>query len=715
MSIRRMSLGAGYRYLMASVARADLDQASSDLTRYYAESSTPPGFFLGAGLAGLADGQGIDEGSQVSEEHLFRLLGMLQDPITGKQLGRMPAADTVAGFDLTFSVPKSVSVAWALADDETRRTIEAAHHQALREVIAYGEQQVFASRTGTNGVVQERIRGVVAAAFDHWDSRAGDPQLHSHVVVLNRAQTSDGKWRTLDSKALFKAAVGMSELYNGLLADRLTAALGWAWEPVSRTHSEVPKYELVGVPRQLCDEFSQRSQAIATSNETLIDRFKADHHRSPTATEVIKLRQQATLSTRPDKQHHNLAELSESWRQRALPYLDAHDDLSERLANRNQLPLLRSTDLDRDMHSAVAELTLNTVADKRATFTRSNVFAEALRQLHGVRFATAEDRIAAADTTVALSLDQALAITPATRTASHAPRPRDSILFTTRAILDAETRLLERGRDTTGPAATPPTPEVEGALSTEQSAAVEQIVTSRRVVDVLVGAAGTGKTTTMSALREVWERQHGPGSVVGLAPSAAAADVLGAELDIPADNTAKWLVEHERSPERQAKIDRYRQLKQQHRHPIQQRRLDQHIAAVQSELDRGSLRAGQLVILDEASLAGTLTLDRIAGQAEEAGAKVLLVGDSAQLDSVTAGGAFHLLASDRSNPPTLSEVRRFDTGWEKAASLQLRDGNHDAIQAYGAHNRLHSGSGDGLLEHLHQAWQHDNKNGLQYS
>ena len=125
-------------------------------------------------------------------------------------------------------------MAWALADPATRGVIEAAHQQALREVIALRRAQVFASRTGKNGIVQERVRGVVAAGFDHWDSRAGDPQLHTHVVVLNRAQTADGQWRTLDSKALFKAAVGMSELYNGLLADRLTAALGWDWDrPVS--------------------------------------------------------------------------------------------------------------------------------------------------------------------------------------------------------------------------------------------------------------------------------------------------------------------------------------------------------------------------------------------------------------------------------------------------------------------------------------------------
>ena len=143
-SIRKISLGAGYRYLMSSVARGDgAGPTSSPLTRYYAESGTPPGRFLGAGLAGLAGGQGVRAGSTVTEEHLFRMLGMLQDPISGEQLGRSPRATgpsridrfgragkpagAVAGVDLTFSAPKSVSVAWAVGDPATQVAICRAH------------------------------------------------------------------------------------------------------------------------------------------------------------------------------------------------------------------------------------------------------------------------------------------------------------------------------------------------------------------------------------------------------------------------------------------------------------------------------------------------------------------------------------------------------------------------------------------------------------
>ena len=180
----------------------------------------------------------------------------------------------MAGFDLTFSAPKSVSVAWALADPQTQAVIYDAHQQALNHVIAYAEQHVFSSRSGKNGVVQEDIRGVVAAAFDHWDSRSGDPQLHTHVVIMNRAQcASDGIWRSLDSRGLFKATVALSEMYNGVLSDYLTEALGYGWEPQGRKHSATPKWEIAGVPERLQAEFSQRSVGIEDTKNTLVDEF----------------------------------------------------------------------------------------------------------------------------------------------------------------------------------------------------------------------------------------------------------------------------------------------------------------------------------------------------------------------------------------------------------------------------------------------------------
>ena len=100
----------------------------------------------------------------------------------------------VVGYDLTFTVPKSASVLWALGDDATRAAVHAAHHSAVAQTLAFVEDKVVRTRVGHAGCRQVRTRGMIAAAFDHWDSRAGDPNLHTHVVIANRAQGSLYKW-----------------------------------------------------------------------------------------------------------------------------------------------------------------------------------------------------------------------------------------------------------------------------------------------------------------------------------------------------------------------------------------------------------------------------------------------------------------------------------------------------------------------------------------
>jgi hypothetical protein len=187
-SIRRISLGGGFRYLMESVARGDgAPDNSSSLAAYYAESGTPPGMFLGAGLADVAGGAGVEPGSEVTEEHLWNMLVAVCDPVSGEPVGTTPRTPArgapVAGFDLTFSVSKSVSVTWALGDDETRAIISQCHRQAIEFVLSYAESEVFCSRSGANGIVHEDVTGVIAAAFTHWTSRADDPQLHDHLLT----------------------------------------------------------------------------------------------------------------------------------------------------------------------------------------------------------------------------------------------------------------------------------------------------------------------------------------------------------------------------------------------------------------------------------------------------------------------------------------------------------------------------------------------------
>jgi conjugative relaxase-like TrwC/TraI family protein len=675
-SIRPVSLGGGFRYLMNSVAAGDGNpEPSKGLAHYYASTGTPPGVFLGKGLADLDDGRGVVPGSQVSEEDLSNMLGACSDPVSGEPVGSRPRAPAggapVAGFDLTFSISKSISVMWALGDDETRSVIEKCHRQAIEFVISYAEREVFCSRSGTNGIVSEDITGVIAASFTHFTSRADDCQLHEHVVVWNRARSvSDGKWRTPDSKAIFKATTTLSELHQGALSDLLTAELGVGWEARGRRHSDKPRYEITGVPESLMAEFSQRSEQIATRGGELNSSFVAAHGRQPTVVEGMHLRQVATIATRPQKTHRSLAELTSTWRERAADHVPEDEQLAwvSSLAGRNDLPLLHHGDLAEPILDDAAQAVVTTVAEHHSTYGRQNLLAEAHRLLHGVRFASPDDRVAVAERITDLAVARSVVLTPPAM--HHTPeryvrpdgssrlRPRNHLVYTTEVLLEAEDRLLEAGREHGAPRVSTATvaniaavnlPGRDYGPGVDQALAIEKIATSGRVLDVLVGPGGTGKSTTMAGLRAVWETEHGSGSVIGLAPSAVAAQVLGNELGIDTENTSKWLHEWRRIPELKSRRDRFALNLARNAYPRSPgaAKLRARVAVMDQAIAERRLKAGQLVIVDEASLAGTFALDELVGAARQAGSRILLVGDAAQLGSVEAGGAFSLLVKDR--------------------------------------------------------------------
>ena len=737
MTIRRLSIGAGYKYLLKSIAVGDSPEGTdkSDLVRYYSESGTPSGVFLGAGLVGLDNGLSVAVGQSVSTENLQRMLRDCADPITGEVLGRVPSTKAVGGFDLTFSPTKSVSTAWALADREIREVIYRCHQLAIAKVLTYAEREVFRTRTGQQGCVEEDIVGVVAASFTHFDSRDGDPQLHDHVVVLNRAQAkSDGVWRTLDSRGLFASTVMLSEMHQGVLSDLLTAELGWDWAAHTRRSSTAPKWEVAGVSTRLMDEFSQRTTAIIGAKDRLIAQFEVDHHRAPTDVEVLKLRQTATLSTRRAKQGLGLGDLTEEWTSRAMPYLDNEPTAWVHELGGRDVPALTSAQFEDEILLDIATTALEVVSSKRPTFSHTNVQAEVLRQMQGVRFTTPAERILTAARTTDLAVSQALLIT--TPDLHHTPRfllrtdgtskfrATGHWIYTTTTLLDAEARLLDASQRTDAVVVSHPTvvnvteqplPGKTFTLSTDQALAVKKITTSGRALDLLVGPAGTGKSTAMAGLRAAWEVEHGAGSVTGLAPSAAAAEVLGDDMGIDTDNLAKWLYEHRRHGQRTRELaelrEKVRLIERTGGEPSPQ--LLASIASREEALSRWTLRAGQLIVIDEASLASTFALDELTSAALDARAKVVLVGDGAQLSSVDAGGMFRTLVRDRGDDaPTLADVRRFSAAWEKEASLGIRNGTNSALGAYATHGRITDGTRDDMLDALYDAWRSDNERGL---
>ena len=734
-SMRVMSAGDGYKYLLKSVAAGDGDRSlSTPLTRYYAEAGNPPGFWLGSGIAGFGEGE-LTAHSQVSETQLQLLVGMGRDPLTGEPLGRAyqqfatvaerieertkklsesldpsyraelvaqieaeekerGTRKAVAAFDYTFSVPKSVSAIWAVADAGTQSLIAAAHHAAVAELVELIEQEVAATRVGATGqdgaVAQVDVLGVAATAFDHYDSRSHDPQLHTHVVISNKVKTAqDGKWRTLDSRPMHRAVVAISEMYNAVLADHMTRTFGLDWETRDRGRDRNPAWEITGVPDELITEFSTRTKFIEEEKNRLIDAYAAKHGRRPSPRIVLKLRAQATLATRPEKDVRSLADLTAEWRQRTTQVLGEDATTWARTITSSEvLPAtVRADDLPLDVIEQIGWTVTMMVGEKRSTWTRWNLHAEASRQLMGLRFASTMDRKAITGMVVDAAEQASLRLTPPELAISPALfrradgssrfRPYASTVFSSESLLEAEDRLLARADKTTAPTIALETveavtrkPDKKGrSLGADQAAALTAIALSGRVVDVLVGPAGAGKTTAMSALRRAWEAEHGRGSVVGLAPSAVAAQVLADDLGIATENTAKWLYAFHTTG--------------------------------------ATFTRGQLVIVDEASLAGTFTLDQITAQAEEQGAKVLMVGDWAQLQSVDAGGSFGMLVSVRDDAPELTNVHRFIHAWEKTTSLDLRHGHTSAIDTLIKHQRVHGAEEEQVMDAAYTAWRSD--------
>lgn len=717
-SMRVMSAGSGYQYLLRSVAAGDGNrQLSTPLTRYYTEAGTPPGRWLGSGLHALGNGE-IRQGDVVGEQQLALLLGTGSDPVTGEPLGRafpvhdakadeygsnarLSARRAVAGYDLTFSVPKSVSALWGVADEGTQALIVEAHHRAVADVMDLVEREVAATRrgasAGSGAVAQADVVGVIATTFDHWDSRLGDPQLHTHVVVSNKVQTAeDGRWRSLDGRPLHASVVALSEHYNAILADRLTHVFGVEWEQRARGNNRSSSWELAPVPDQLVHEFSSRSRGIELETDRLVEAYVREHGGRPSSAAIIRFRAMATLSTRPEKAIRSLADLTHEWRGRAGQVLGTGApewarQITGQLGARPQpAGLLRADDIPLDVAGQVADAVVESVSEKRSTWRHWNLWAEASRQTMGWRFQSADDREHVVGLIVAAAKDRSVMLTPPDlaqvpemfrRTDGTSRfRPHHSTTYSSADLLAAEDRLLELSRVKDAPivgadrvARAASTEDGQHPLSESQADALAKVSTSGRQLDLLVGPAGAGKTTAMHALQRAWRAEHGRESVVGLAPSAVAAQVLAEDLGIGCENTAKWLHEHDRG--------------------------------------RVALHAGQLVIIDEATLAGTLTLDRISRIAAEAGAKVLLVGDWAQLQSVDAGGAFSLLVSERPDVAELTEVHRFVSEWEREASLDLRFGRSDVIGVYAEHGRLKEGSTDEMTDAAYAAWRADIRSG----
>ena len=711
---------SSWRYYTAGVAC----QASE----YYAGVGEAPGRWHGRGLTQL----GLEPGAVVSEQQLEALFARGLHPVTGGRLGRAWRTDGVTGFDLTFSAPKSVSALWALGDQACAAKVMAAHRAAVRASLSYLDTHTALSRRGTDGVEQVSSAGLAAAVFDHRSSRAGDPQVHTHALVLNKVRCDDGRWRTLDATELFHHKKSAGMIYQAALRNEMHTRLGVTFREVN----ENGQADISGMPDELLRLWSKRTANIDAEAGPKIAEYEKLLGRTLSSAERVGVVKTAVLKTRSRKQHPELSALHTTWaaeaaragwtpgrlRQavglRAPPDRDRQEQqvLPVGPAGRSGLaepnpPLVSDTDrhsphgpgvllpapeqvlpADGDRSSTrdrlppagdkvptgVAAAALQGAGSRRAVFSRADVAGQvaALLPTAGLSAPEVVDRVELL-TDVALGLDDAVPI--GLQSVGVTPRASDA-RYATVQVLAAEARILDvaaHGRHG-GYGRVPlttlmPAGRTEG-LDPSQRRAVLHLAGGGSFLSVLTAPAGAGKTSTLGAAARAW--QSAGYEVVGLAPSARAAAELGAATGGPTDTLAKWLHTHRSAP-----------------------------ADAPGATGASALNNRTVVIVDEASMASTLDLDPLITAAASVGAKVVLVGDPAQIGVVNGPGGMLAALAHAGHGIELAEIHRFGQPWERQASLALRQGKAGALADYRRAGRLHPcQDGDTALDGVFGHW-----------
>lgn len=627
-----------------------------------------------------------------------------------------PDRTAVAGFDFTFSAVKSISVLWAIGTPEIRAIIETAIRLAANDALAWMEDNALFTRLGRNGVRQVDVEGMIAATFEHRDSRAGDPDLHIHVLVSNRVLTRDGKWRTIDGKTLHESGVTVSEIFDTRLEHHLEIALGIRFETrPDRTPDQVRVRDIVGVPLELIHHWSRRGAAITDRLDTLTAKWQATIGHEPGPGDIHRLAQRATLETRPKK--HDPGSRTEqwaTWRAEAETLLggpDSVDDILPRVLA--AVPLPRPVP-DSAFITHISDQALAAVSQRRATWREFNLRAEVERQIRGN--VAPEDWSRVADEVVAQALSPSSTVArgdpdvteePGLRAVPTWLRRRDgtpmhtranSRIYTTESVLADEAELIalsvEPGGRTIDPehiaiaVADYNTAHPDAPLNPGQIRVIESFATAGLFVHTANAPAGTGKTTAMQVLASAW--QFGGGTVLGMAPTAAAASVLGESIGTRAETVDRLL----------HVIDAHQPAAMTGEHlPL----LPQWVL----DIDHTTL-----VIVDEHVTLPAAKRLQLLRYLTGRGATVRCIGDDQQLSAIDAGGVDADMAHASPAPETtLTEVVRFAHRGEALASKGIREGDPTALAWYLDNGRIHAGHLGSVYEDTYRAWATDTANG----
>jgi conjugative relaxase-like TrwC/TraI family protein len=590
------------------------------------------------GLPKVLASLGISPESPVGRDQLMSLMKG-EAPNDGREIRASGGNGTkVAGVDMTFSPPKDVSALWAASGPEHRGQIEKAHRDAVTSAMGHVERDVELVRVREAGTLKwQNAESLVAAKFIHNTSRltanqekggVPDPQLHTHVVVL-AAERQDGKFAAVDSRQVFLSARENGAWYRSVLAQNLQQ-LGVEIE--RGTGKDGRYFGIKGVPKELADRWSERTGDIQKAARE----FKAQYGREPNAKELGGL----TTGTRGAKSTMAPAKADGAWRAMA----------AEHGLSREQAHGLFNTP-ERQLGQERAEAGTQSFSRELVAKVTEKSSMVGERELYATAYELSAGEC---------HPSQAQELVKDLERSGELIRLQGE-KWTTKELREREQRTVaiakERADENAAPVREQSLREAErevgreigGALSQEQREALRSI-TGQGGITTLIGQAGTGKGVVLLAASNAWQREGY--KVIGTAVAGATAERLGADAKTDQAATTDALL---------------------------------------GRVEKGTMALSQdmVVVMDEAGMADTNRLAQLVEKTAEKDAKLVLVGDSAQLSPIGSGGLFDHVTDCAPNAE-LTEVHRAENQWEREAWAELREGNATKVlAAYQAHDHLH--------------------------
>lgn len=569
---------------------------------YYNDGGEPPGRWVGKQAEELGLSGNVAKGELTAIMNGFH-------PQTGEALTKRLGPDHKPGEDLTFSAPKSVSLAWANADPATQKAIAEAMHESVAKTIEKMERDgSFRTQHGHNGTEKQAYTGgLVVATYEHSTSREGDPQLHVHALVQNVSPDA----RNIDfDKSLMKAN---GAYFRADLADRL-AQMGFTIE------RDKTSFRIAQIPKQLEKDFSTRRQQIeAALKERGLSGGKASAA--------------ATMSTRQDKGEVNRAELFANARAASAEFGVTAASI-EAMRQGGEKPAIEPM-------PELPELA-NLVIGQQSTVTPQQLEAAIYQESQGK-----------------LSADQAEQLFENLKNSPDLIELRDhngNTRYTSREMYEIERRIADRAaamskeltHSVSAQSLTAAMAEKK-TLSDEQKAALIHITGPERIA-LVEGYAGAGKSFMIDAARDAWERDGY--TVRGFARDGKAAEGLEKSSGIEASTIASALLKIENG--------------------------------------KLTLDAKTIVVVDEAGMCDSRLMSRLQDHVDQAGGKLVLIGDTSQLQPIDAGGAMRAQREAIGKFAVMNDIRRQHNDADKAMVHDAKAGRSEKVIAYlEANDRLH--------------------------